>query len=106
VGSGDFVEAGVDGGLPLGEGLVEVEVTVNSFCDANAAECGELIVEVFAESAEVLVAGVAERKDSVGEVSTTGKVFEAELFVERLDGIGRVTFAVRAGDEDGVTLCE
>ena len=105
-GGGDFVEAGVEGCLPFGEGLVEIKVAVNAFSDADAAECGEFAVEVDAEFAEVLVAGVAERKDGVGEVSAAGEVFEAELLVEGLDGVGRVAFAVSAGDEDGVALCE
>jgi hypothetical protein len=35
-----------------------------------------------------------------------GEVFEAELFVERADGVGGFAFAVGAGDDDGVGLGE
>jgi hypothetical protein len=104
--SGDVVETGVDGGLPLGEGRVEIDVAVNPFCDADAAECREFRIEVLAEFAEVLVAGVAERKYGIGEVSTAGEVFEAELLVEGFNGIGCITFAISADDEDGIALCE
>ena len=71
------------------------------------AERGEFVVEVYAELAEVLVVRIAQRKDGVEEFSAMqGRVFEAELLVEGLDGIGRVAFAVGAGDEDGVTLLQ
>jgi hypothetical protein len=105
MGGGHFVYAAVESGLPFGKRLVEIKVAVNAFGDTDAAECREFVVEVLAEFAEVLVAGVAEREDSVGEFSAAGEMLEAELLVEGPDGIWCVAVAVRAGDEDGVTLC-
>jgi hypothetical protein len=64
-GGGDVVEAGVDVGLPLGEGGVEIDVAVNAFGDTDAAECGEFAIKVLAEFAEVLVAGITEREDGI-----------------------------------------
>ena len=52
----------------------------------------------------MLVGGVAEGDDGVGEVLAAGKVLEAELLVERVDGVGGFAFAVGAGDDDGVTF--
>lgn len=105
-GGSDVVEAGVDVGLPLGEGDVEIDVAVNAFGDTDATECGEFAIKVLAEFAEVLVAGITEREDGIGEVSAARKVFETELLVERPDGIRRVPFAIGAGDKDRIALSE
>ena len=60
----DLVEAREQGVLPPGEGFVEIQIAVDTVTEANATECGKLLVEIDAEFAEVLVVGIAEREDA------------------------------------------
>ena len=86
------------------ERLVEIDIAVHAIIDADRAERGELIVEVDAELAEVLVVRVAQRQHGIREIEIAWKVLDAELLIEGLRSIGRIAFAVGAGDEDGIAF--
>lgn len=90
--------------LPAGEGIVEIQIAVDAITEANAAEGSKFVIEVDAEFAELLVVGIAEREDAVGEVSVAREMFEAELFVEWSDRVGCFPFAIGAGDDDSVAF--
>ena len=100
----DVLDAVVESCLPSCKGFVEFDVTVDAVAEADTAEGCELLVEVDAEFAEVLVVRVAECEDGILEISVTREVLEAEMLVEGLDRVGGFAFAVGAGDDDGVSL--
>ena len=100
----DGGEALRDVGLPLREGLVEVDVAVHAPEEGLRAQGQEAVFEVAAELTEVFVMAVAEGEHGEVEVVEAREGRVGEAVVEGLDVVGRVAVAICAGDDEGYLL--
>ena len=100
----NFVQTGNDRRLPPFKWLVHVHIAIDPVAERVRPQRDEFRVQVLSEFAEMLVVAVAQCQDRVREVFEAGKVFEAELLIERLNAIRRVPVPIGAGKNQRVLL--
>ena len=90
--------------LPRGKRSIYIHVALDPTDDACCAEICQAFIELYAELAELLVAAVAEREDSVTQRIEAGAVLGQQGVAKGAAILGSLTVAVGACEDHGAAL--
>ncbi|MNG93136.1 hypothetical protein D3C79_520930 [compost metagenome] len=84
---------------PTGEGCIVVRLAIDPLQQAPPAQLGEPLIELATETAELVIAGIAQGQHGVGQIGAMGALLALQRLPERCGAVGCVAIAKGAGDQ-------